>query len=317
MKILFMGTPDFAATALEAIAESGTGTVVGVVTRTDMPKDRGHKLLPPPVKVKAEELGFPVFQPETLKDNAFLDELKSLNPDIIVVAAYGKILPGYILDYPKYGCVNIHGSLLPKYRGAAPIQRAIMAGDKEIGITIMNMERGLDTGNMYLKGSVRFEDESFGEIHDALAELGGKLIVEYLNTVKTDGVPEGEKQDDSLSDYAEKITKEDCIIDFDADAESINNKIRALSPAPCAICSLCGKKVKITKSRVFPPVSEGTNGEILAVSGKGDGYIDIKTGNGVLRVLRLVPEGKKEMSAGDFVRGRGAAEGGIFEKITL
>ena len=310
MKILFMGTPTFASTALEAIAKSRFGAgLCGVVTKVDTPKDRGHKLLPSPVKVTAEALGIPVFQPETFKDGAFKDTLDALSPDVIVVAAYGKILPGYVLDAPKYGCINIHGSLLPKYRGAAPIQRAIMNGDREIGITIMKMDAGLDTGDMLMRRALSFADENFGEIYDALARLGGEMIVETLE--KIDSLTP-EKQDDDLATYANKIEKSDCAIDFSRGAKEINDLIRALSPAPCATAKLGGKLVKFTKAAVIDG-ADGKCGEIIAVGAKGDGYIDVMTGSGALRVLRLIPEGKKEMSAGDFVRGRGCTAGDMFE----
>ena len=312
MKILFMGTPTFASAALEAMAKSRFGAgLCGVVTKVDTPKDRGHKLLPSPVKVTAEALGIPVFQPETFKDGAFGETLDALAPDVIVVAAYGKILPGYVLDAPKYGCINIHGSLLPKYRGAAPIQRAIMNGDREIGITIMKMDAGLDTGDMLMSRALEFTNESFGEIYDALAKLGGEMIVETLKNIDS-LVPE--KQDGSLATYAQKIEKGDSIVDFSRTAKEINDKIRALSPAPCAAAKLSGRLIKFTKAAVIDG-ADGKIGEIVALSPKGDGYIDVKTGGGALRVLRLIPEGKKEMSAGDFVRGRGCAVGDVFESL--
>ena len=309
-----MGTPDFASAALKAIHQSPYGaSLVGVVTKVDTPKNRGHKLLPPPVKTLALEIGLPVYQPETLKDGAFLPQLEEMKPDLIIVAAYGKLLPEYVLNYPRYGCINIHGSLLPKYRGAAPIQRAIMDGDRELGITVMKMEKGLDTGDMLIKESLVFENESYGEIHDKLAELGGKMIVDAIGIIER-GEAHWEKQDDSLSCYAEKIEKKDCIIDFAMGAKEINNKIRALSPAPCAEALLGEKTVKFSRAAVINDDHSGEIGEIVAVSAKGDGFIDVKTGCGTLRVLRLIPEGKKEMSSGDFLRGRGAEVGNKFHK---
>lgn len=312
MKILFMGTPTFASAALEKIAKSEFGAgLCGVVTKVDTPKNRGHKLLPSPVKVTAEELGIPVYQPEKLKDGAFEQTLASLAPDVIIVAAYGKILPKYVIDAPKYGCINIHGSLLPKYRGAAPIQRAVMEGEKEIGITVMQMDEGLDTGDMLMRRALTFTDEPFGVIYDALSALGGDMIVETLRNIEN---LHPEKQDDSLSTYAPKIEKADCVIDFLRPAEKINNQIRALSPAPCAVTQLGGKSVKITKAAPLADTAAKC-GEIVAVSPKGDGFIDVGTGDGTLRILRLIPEGKKEMSAGDFVRGRGCAAGNVFDTI--
>ena len=311
MKILFMGTPTFASAALEAIADGKCGEIVGVVTKVDTPKDRGLRLLPSDVKITAEALGLPVFQPETLKDGAFKETLDALAPDVIVVAAYGKILPKYVLDEPKYGCINIHGSLLPKYRGAAPIQRAIMNGERDIGVTIMKMDEGLDTGDMLMSRALEFTNESFGEIYDALARLGGEMIVETLCNIEN-LVPE--KQDDALATYAAKIEKGDSIVDFSRTAKETNDKIRALSPAPCAAAKLCGRLIKFTRAAVIDG-AVGRPGEIVAASPKGDGYIDIMTGGGALRVLRLIPEGKKEMSAGDFVRGRGCAVGDVFETL--
>ncbi|MBQ0125902.1 MAG: methionyl-tRNA formyltransferase [Clostridiales bacterium] len=316
MKILFMGTPEFAAAALDILCDEFGDGVIGAVTKTDTPKNRGQKLLPPPVKVLAQSRGIPVYQPEKLKDGAFEQTLKELAPDLIVVAAYGKILPKYVLDTPKYGCINIHGSILPKYRGAAPIQRAIMNGEKTIGITIMQMNEGLDTGDVYESAGLDFENESCGEIFDSLAKLGGKLAVKVIHEIEN-GTAKATKQDDSLSTYAEKISKEECALDFSESATDINNKIRALTPSPCAVCRLKDKLIKITAAQALPENSLADAGVITAVSAKGAGYIDIAAGAGTLRVLRLVPEGKKEMSAGDFARGRGCAVGDKFEKAMI
>ena len=312
MKILFMGTPSFASTALEMIYGSKYGgDIVGVVTKVDTQKDRGHKVLPSDVKEAALRLGLDVYQPETFKDGAFKETLDSLSPDIIIVAAYGKILPEYVLNAPKYGCINIHGSLLPKYRGAAPIQRAILEGEREIGVTIMQMDKGLDTGDMLLSRSLTFEGEPFGEIYAALAKLGGEMVIDVLDMIER-GELKPIKQDDALATYAPKIEKAECAVVFSDSAEKINNKIRALSPAPCATARLGGKTVKIVRAA---PIGSGAGvaGKVAAVSGKGDGFIDVETNDGILRLIRLIPEGKKEMSAGDFVRGRGCSEGDIFE----
>ena len=315
MRIVFMGTPTFASTALTMLAESEFGGgIVGVVTTPDAPKDRGHKLTPSPVKTEAERLGLPIYQPETLKGGAFEKEINELMPDVIIVAAYGKILPKYILDAPKkYGCINIHGSLLPKYRGAAPIQRAIMEGEKDIGVTIMQMDEGLDTGDMIMSRALTFTDEPFGAIYDALARLGGEMMIETLRALEN-GTAKRTKQDGSLATYASKIEKSDCIIDFSRPAKNTVDQIRALYPSPCATAILNGRTVKLAKATASGGDTDGENGETVSLSAKGDGYIDIKTGDGVLRVTRLVPEGKKEMSAGDFVRGRGCAVGDRFEQ---
>lgn len=304
MRIVFMGTPEFAEVALRAIADAFPDQIVGVVTRVDMPKNRGHALTPPPVKVAALSLGIPVFQPVNLKAENFADTLASLAPDLIVVAAYGKILPKYVLDAPRLGCINIHGSLLPKYRGAAPMQRAIMAGEPVMGVTIMRMAEGLDTGDMFEKGEIALDGtESFGEIHDRLAALGAKLVVHTMHALE-DGTAVAVPQNDALSTYADKLTKADRLLDFSAPAEAIHHKIRALSPAPCAEALLRGAKVKFVRTALEAGDADGAPGTVSALSPKGDGTLIVNTGRGKLRVLSLIPEGKKEMTAGDFIRGR-------------
>ncbi len=313
MKILFMGTPDFAVTALRALCKKYKDDVVGVVTRVDMPKNRGHAMTPPPVKVAALELGLPVYQPQNLKEENFRETLEALAPDVIVVAAYGKILPEYVLNYPKHGCVNIHASYLPEYRGAAPIARAIMDGKKELGITIMYMEKGLDTGDMLARKMLTFENENKGEAEEALANLGAEMILAELQNFENGTPSPRVKQDDALSTYAAKIEKEDCKIDFSKTAEQIRNKIRALAPAPYAFSRINGKSVKVTRASALAEDSGKAPGTVCAVSPKGAGKLLVATGNGVLSIEKLIPEGKKEMTAGDFVRGRGAAEGDVFE----
>lgn len=312
MKILFMGTPDFAVTALRAIHERYGADVVGVVTRIDMPKNRGHALTPPPVKVAALELGLPVYQPQNLKEENFKETLEALAPEIIVVAAYGKILPEYVLSYPKY-CLCIHASYLPEYRGAAPIARAIMDGKKELGITIMYMDKGIDTGDMLSRKKIAFEDENKGEIEEKLSELGAEMIMETLDKIEKGEALPREKQDDALSNYAAKIEKEDCKVNFAKSAEEIKNQIRALAPAPYAFARINGKNIKFVKATVTGEKTDKAPGTVVAVSPKGAGKLLVATGDGVLSLERIIPEGKKEMAAGDFVRGRGAAEGDIFE----
>ena len=313
MKILFMGTPDFATVALRALYEKYKENVVGVVTRIDMPKNRGHALTPPPVKVAALEMGLPVYQPQNLKEENFKETLEACAPDVIVVAAYGKILPEYVLNYPQHGCINIHASYLPEYRGAAPIARAIMDGKKELGITIMFMEKGLDTGDMLDRKLLTFEDENKGEAEEALAKLGADMMLCELEKFENGTPSERVKQDESLANYAAKIEKEDCKIDFSKSAEDIKNQIRALAPAPYAFSRIKNKSVKFVKASVTGEKTDKAPGSVCAVSPKGNGKLLIATGDGVLSIERLIPEGKKEMSAGDFVRGRGAVEGDIFE----
>lgn len=308
-----MGTPDFAVTALRAIHEKYNQDVVGVVTRIDMPKNRGHALTPPPVKVAATELGLPVYQPQNLKEENFRETLESLAPDVIVVAAYGKILPEYVLNYPKHGCLNIHASALPEYRGAAPIARAIMDGKKDLGITIMYMEKGLDTGDMLAREYLTFEDENKGEAENALADLGAKMMLDILEKLENGQTLPREKQDDALSNYAAKIEKEDCKINFAKSAEEIKNQVRALAPAPYAFARIKGKSIKFVKVSVTDEKSDEAPGTVCAVSPKGAGKLLVATGDGVLSLDRIIPEGKKEMSAGDFVRGRGADVGDVFE----
>ena len=310
MRILFMGTPDFAVPSLRALADSGE-EIVGVVTQPDKPKGRNYVLTPPPVKVFALERGFPVYQPKTLRDEEFAALLASLAPDMIVVVAFGKILPKNVLDYPKYGCINVHGSLLPAYRGAAPMQRAIIDGEKVTGITTMYMDVGLDTGNMLLKAEYEIgENDNFETVHDALAELGAKTLIETVEALKN-GTAVRIKQDDSLATHAAKIEKEDCILDFSKDAGSLHNLIRGLSPIPLAFTHTPdGKLLKVTASRVIS--DEGTHtecGKVLSL----DAEIAIACGKGILALTAVLPEGKGKMSAADFIRGRKIAIGDILK----
>ncbi len=316
MRILFMGTPSFAVTALQALHEKYKEDIVGVVTKVDVPKNRGHAMLPPEVKVAATSLSLPVFQPENLKEENFKDTLEMLAPDVIIVAAYGKLLPEYVLNYPKYGCINIHASLLPEYRGAAPIARAIMDGKRKIGVTIMYMEKGLDTGDMLASRALDFENgESKGEIEEKLAHLGADILLEELRKIES-GTPSPRiKQDDSLASYASKIEKSDCVIDFTDSADMTVNKIRALCPAPTAFTKINGRLLKITKAHAEESDADAPAGTVIAVNPKGAGEIKVAAGIGTLVIERLIPEGKKEMSAGDFVRGRGIAVGDIFSEV--
>lgn len=297
-----MGTPDFAKICLMHVAEAGHD-IVGVVTQPDKPKGRSYKLTPPPVKVYAEERGYTVYQPETLRDEAFLPTLESLCPDIIIVAAYGKILPPYIINYPKYGCINAHGSILPKYRGAAPIQRAIIDGESETGITVMYMNEGLDTGDMILKETTPItESDNFETMHDRLAEIGGRTLVSAIDLLEK-GEARPEKQDDSLATYAEKITKADCIIDFNIPREKLLCKIRGLSPFPLAVTKTPdGRLLKIVSAEAASGASEAKPGTVTVVD--KDGFEVVCAEGKKIRVKEVLPEGKGRMSAADFVRGR-------------
>ena len=309
MRILFMGTPDIAATCLGALLDAGQ-EVVGAVTQADRPKGRGYTLTPPPVKVLASERGVPVYQPATLKDEAFLTLLSELDPEVIVVVAYGKILPPAVLDYPRYGCINLHASLLPKYRGAAPIQRAIMDGERETGITTMYMAEGLDTGDMILTERIAIGPrDNFESIHDRMAELGGALLLKTLRAL-ADGTAERRAQDGDQATYAKKIEKEDCRLDFSRSAVALDPYIRGLSPIPLAFCyHPNGKMIKILRAE--PTEGCGAPGEVLAVSDRGEGGITVACGEGALIIRELVPEGKGRRSAADFVRGRGILKGDV------
>ena len=310
MKILFMGTPDFALPSLQALYEAGE-EIIGVVTQPDKPKGRGYTLIPSPIKVYALEKGLPVYQPTTLKGEEFGELLATLDPEMIVVVAFGKILPKNVLDYPKYGCINVHGSLLPKYRGAAPMQRAIMEGEAVTGITTMYMDMGLDTGDMLLLRELPIgEDDNFEDIHDGLAALGAKTLLETVEGLKS-GTLARVKQDETLSTYAAKIEKEDCLIDFSMDARTLHNRIRGLSPIPLAFTHTPdGKLLKVTKTRL---VSEEDTGKPFGTVLSLDGEIVVACGRGTLAILGVLPEGKGRMSSADFIRGRKLSVGDILK----
>ena len=297
-----MGTPDFAKECLVALYEAGH-EIIGAVTQPDRPRGRGYELTPPPVKVFAAEHNIPVFQPETLKDEAFLPTLRELDPEVIAVAAYGKILPPYIINYPKYGCINAHGSLLPRFRGAAPIQRAIIEGETETGITVMYMEEGLDTGDMIYKVKTPITDEdNFETLHDRLAMIAGEALTEVLRQFEN-GTAIREKQDDSLSAYAAKITKQDCNIDFSKSAREVFCQIRGLSPFPMSFTKLPdGRLLKVICAELCDGASGAAPGTVAAVNEKG---FEVACGDGKkIRFLTVIPEGKGRMSAADFIRGR-------------
>lgn len=307
MNIIYMGTPDFAVKPLEAIIESGEN-VMAVFTQPDKPKGRGFKLLPTPVKQSALSHNIPVYQPLSLKkgDDAAEAEkiMRELAPDLIVVAAYGKILPKTILDLPKYGCINIHASLLPKYRGAAPIQRVILNGETETGVTAMQMAEGLDTGDMLMKISTPIgENETASELFERLSDLGAKLIVDTIKAVKSGSITPV-KQDDSLSSYAEMIDKSMCFTDFSLTAAEVHNHIRGLSSSPCAVAYLNGKRIKIYHSELVKNVG-GQPGEIVNVN---DFTVSCGDGNGV-RLAEIQGEGGKRMKAADFLRGNKIEKG--------
>lgn len=297
MRIVYMGTPEFAVYGLESLIDNGH-EIVGVVTQPDKPRGRGKNMEYTPVKEKALEYNIPVFQPEKIKDEAMIEKLKELNPQVIVVAAYGQILPESILNLPPYGCINIHASLLPKYRGAAPIEWAIIEGETVTGVTTMYMEKGLDTGDMIEKTEVTIEKDDTGKtLHDKLAQAGGKLIISTLKALENNTAVR-EKQNDSESCYAKMLTKEIGRIDFQNDASYIERLIRGLNPWPCAYTTLEGKILKLYKAVVVD--EDGTPGEIIRVTRKD---FTVACGKGALIIKNLQPEGKKPMDTVAFLNG--------------
>ena len=305
MKILFMGTPDFAVPILNSLVEEGH-EVCAVITQPDKPAGRGFKLSPPPVKRRALELGIPVYQPETLKNEAILPLLRKLSPELIAVAAYGKILPGYVLDFPPRGCLNVHASLLPKYRGAAPIHHAILNGEAETGVTIMYMERGLDTGDMLLKARTPITGEdTVGTLHDRLAALGGPLLCRAIADLDS---LTPEKQDDAAHTYAPMIEKDDARLELSQPAEALARRVRALSPAPGAFLFHAEKPFKVLFARPVP--GRGSPGEILAADRK-QGLV-IACGEGALKLESVRPQGKPTMTAEQYLTGHPLRVGELF-----
>lgn len=299
MKIIYMGTPDFAVPALEALAEAGH-EIGYVVTQPDAVRDRGKKVKMTPVKEKALELGVEVLQPEKVKgDDEFFNTIAAYEPDLIAVAAYGQILPKNVLDLPKLGCVNIHGSLLPRWRGAAPIQRSIEAGDEETGITIMYMEEGLDTGAMLSKQSTLIGDKNGEQLHDELALMGAKLLVETLPKLEA-GELTPEPQDDALSTYAKMLSKKEGHIDFNKTPEEIERMIRAFDSWPGAYASYGEKVMKIWKAEVKSEINDATPGTITAVTKDG---IEIAAGGSTLIARVIQMPGKKRVAVADYLKG--------------
>jgi methionyl-tRNA formyltransferase len=311
MRILFMGTPDFALFSLKALVESGEN-VIGVITQPDKPRGRGYTLTPPPVKVYALEQNIPVYQPATLKGEEFAALLSELDPELIVVVAFGKILPKNVLDYPKHGCINVHGSLLPAYRGAAPMQRAIIDGCTTTGITTMYMDVGLDTGDMLLKDEVEIgENDNFEDMHDRLGAVGASTLLRTIDALK-DGTLIAQKQDASLATYAAKIEKEDCVLNFTRPAKALHDQIRGLSPIPLSFTHTPdGKLLKVLTSRVSS-ISCPADAPIGTVVSLENGTITVACGeNTALDLLRVLPEGKGRMDAADFIRGRKISVGDL------
>jgi methionyl-tRNA formyltransferase len=299
VRLVFAGTPDFAATALKALIAAGH-TIVGVYSQPDRPAGRGRKLQPSPVKQVALDHEIPVFQPETLKTPEAQKQLADLNPEVMIVAAYGLILPKAVLDIPTHGCLNIHASLLPRWRGAAPIQRAIAAGDTETGITIMQMDEGLDTGAMLLKSLTTIDDsDTGGSLHDRLAELGGNAIIKALELLQK-GELTGEPQNDDLACYASKLSKTEGHIDWATDATAIERLVRAFNPWPGTYTDLGDQRIRIHEARALVTTSDGPPGTVVQRDREG---IDIACGSGTLRITRLQLPGSRAQSVNDLING--------------
>ncbi|MGN0361422.1 MAG: methionyl-tRNA formyltransferase [Bilifractor sp.] len=334
MRIVFMGTPDFAVGTLLAMADAGH-EIVGVVTQTDKPVGRRQELKPTAVKAAALQRGFTVYQPAKLRKNPeFLETLKDLAPDVIVVAAYGKIIPPEILSLPKYGCLNVHASLLPKYRGAAPIQWAVIDGEEKSGVTIMQMNEGLDTGDMLARVEVPITaDETGGSLFDKLAAAGAKLLVETLPKVEAGTLHPVKQPEESPTPYARMIRKEDGKIEWSLPASKIECLVRGMNPWPTAFTSLNGKGLKIWKSHVVTESAHSTTSPADDVLPTGtaagtstpsadtpsvpgtvrstEGGLLVQTGDGLLCITELQLEGKKRMQAADFLRGHALDAGTV------
>lgn len=297
IRTVFMGTPEFATGTLEGLIAAGC-QMVGVYTQPDRPSGRGKKLTPPPVKLLAEQHGIPVYQPLKLRQTEAVEELRQLAPELIVVVAYGQILPKSVLDIPQYGCINVHASLLPAYRGAAPINKAIIDGCDETGVTTMYMDVGLDTGDMLVKRATAIGPlETAGQLHDRLALLGREAMAETLQQLCA-GTLQRIPQDDSLSCYAPMMKKEDGVIDWSRSAPEIHNQIRGLDPWPSAYTSLNGEVLKLAETA--PLEQAGAPGTVLSAA--ADGVI-IACGSGALQVKQLQLPGKRRLPAADFLRG--------------
>lgn len=309
MRIVFMGTPDFAVGSLQALCESGKHEILAVVTQPDRPKGRGNKLLQTPVKEYALAQGLTVYQPQKVKTPEFVELLHELQPELIVVAAFGQFLSKEILELPKYGCINVHASLLPKYRGAAPIQYAIIKGEKESGVTIMQMDIGMDTGAMLDKVVVPIaENTTMGELHDALREQGAALLLQVIDKIAT-GTAVAEPQDDAQATYATLLDRSMEHIDWSKTAQEVHNLIRGFNPAPSTFTKLPnGKSLKIWGSKMTDKNSAAAAGTVIE-TGKHSFFV--ACGEGVLEITEVQPESKKRMPAQVFLNGRGVQEGDL------
>ena len=299
MRIMFMGTPDFAKECLRRIHESNE-EIVAVVTTPDKPRGRGMTLTPSPVKSYALENGLPVYQPQTLKNGAFADVLEETKPELIVVVAYGRILPKYVLEYAKFGCINAHASILPKYRGAAPIQRAIIDGEAKTGVSVMQMDEGLDTGDVILTNEVEITlDDNFETVHDKLIVAGSEGLLTAIEQFKN-GTVSRARQGEGFT-YAEKITKEDCLIDFSRSSRAVHDQIRGLSPIPLSYTKTPdGRLLKVVKAHMVEDFSDKEAGEVISLNKT----VVVKCGEGAIALDIIVPEGKGKMDASAYINGR-------------
>ena len=309
MRVVFMGTPDFAVGSLQALCESCKHEILAVVTQPDRPKGRGNKLLQTPVKEYALEQGLTVYQPQKVKTPEFVELLHELQPELIVVAAFGQFLSKEILELPKYGCINVHASLLPKYRGAAPIQYAIIKGEKESGVTIMQMDIGMDTGAMLDKVVVPIEENTtMGELHDALREQGATLLLEVIDKIAA-GTAVAEPQNNEQATYATLLDRSMEHIDWSKTAQEVHNLIRGFNPAPSTFTKLPnGKSLKIWGSKMTGKSSAAAAGTVIE-TGKHSFFV--ACGEGVLEITEVQPESKKRMPAQVFLNGRGVQEGDL------
>lgn len=300
MKVVFMGTPDFAVGTLKKLIES-RHEVLAVVTQPDKPKGRGKAMQFPPVKEVAVEAGITVYQPKRVREPEFLETLKELSPDVVVVVAFGQIIPQAVLDVPKLGCLNVHGSLLPKYRGAAPIQWAVIDGESESGVTIMRMDAGLDTGDMITTRVVKLEEkETGGSLFDKLSQAGADLLTETLDKLEAGEVSYEKQPAESSTDYARMLKKEDGQIDWNKSAAELERLIRGLNPWPSAYTHLDGKTLKIWMADTEEGNSGSEPGTVVEVT---KNTVKVQTGDGVLSLLEVQLEGKKKMSVDAFLRG--------------
>lgn len=308
LRVIFMGTPQFACPTLQRLIDRGD-EIPAVVTQPDRPKGRGQKSVPPPVKELAERHGLPVLQPIKVRAPEFIESVREMNPDVVVVVAFGRILPKALLEIPRYGCINVHASLLPRYRGAAPLNWCIINGEIETGVTTMLMDVGLDTGDMLLKKATPIDpDEDTSSLHDRLSLIGADLLHETLDLL-VQGKLVPEKQDDALSCYAPMLKKEDGLIDWTRDARTIRNLVRGMTPWPGAFTYLDGKLVKVYRARIGE--GEGAPGTVLDAGRDG---IEVACGGGSLLLDELQLEGKKRLPVRDFLAGCRIAPGTAFGK---